>query len=89
MVEHNLISQIFLELAEEASGEAWVLFEVRGAESPLMLEQRVQVLCKGGGESLGAKPLGESSLESEEVFGLAGIESAVHIGCEENAKMWW
>ena len=36
MVEHNLISQIFLELAEKASSEAWVLFEVCGVESPLV-----------------------------------------------------
>ena len=89
MVKHNLISQIFLELPEQASGESWVLFEMCGVESPLMLEGRSQVLCKGGGESLGAKPLGKGILESEEVSGFAGVECAVHIGCEENAKMRW
>ena len=32
---------------------------------------------------------GEGRLESEEVSGLAGVESPIHIGCDEDPKVWW
>ena len=35
------------------------------------------------------EPLRVSLLESEEVAGLAGVISAVHVGVEENGEMWW
>ena len=81
MVEHDFVTQVLLKLSEKkASCETWVLLEMCGVESPLMLEERFQVL---------AEPFCEGCSESEEVAGLAGVESAVHIGIEKDAEMWW
>ena len=73
MVENNLIAK-----ASE-----------NGVELPLMLEERLQVLCKRGWEALYSQPFGEGILERKEVSGFAGVKGTVHIGCQENAEMWW
>ena len=52
MVEHDLVSQVFLELSEEASCKAWMLFEVCGVESPLVLKKGFKVLAERCGETL-------------------------------------
>ena len=43
-----------LELADEASCKAWLLLEMLSVESPLMLEERFQVVDKGGWKALNA-----------------------------------
>ena len=58
-------------------------------KSPLMLKERLQVLTERGQEALHPEPFGESCLESEKVSGFAQIESAVHVGVNENAEVWW
>ena len=52
VVENNLVAKKFLMLSDEASCEAWLLFEMGGVESPLVLKKRFQVLNKGGWEAL-------------------------------------
>ena len=87
MVEHDLVTWVFLELSEKASCEAWMLLEVCGVKSPLVLKKTFQVLAERCGESLKSEPFGEGCLESNEVASFAGVECAVHIGIEENAEM--
>ena len=89
MVEHDFVAQVFLKLTEEASSETWLLLEVCSVKSPLMLKERLQVLTERGREALYPEPFGESCLESEKVSGFAQIESAVHVGVNENAEVWW
>ena len=60
-----------------------------GVELPLVLEERLQVLCKGWWEALYSQPFCESSLKGKEVSGFAGVKSAVHIGCQEDAEVLW
>ena len=52
VVENNLIAKKFLKLTDKTSCETWLLFEMGGVESPLMLKKRFQVLNKGGWEAL-------------------------------------
>ena len=52
LVENNLIAKKFLKLTDKTSCEAWLLFEMGGVESPLMLKKRFQALNKGGWEAL-------------------------------------
>ena len=52
LVENNLIAKKFLKLTDKTSCETWLLFEMGGVESPLMLKKRFQVLNKGGWEAL-------------------------------------
>ena len=47
-----------------------------------MLEEWLQMLCERGREALYAQPFCKNGLEHEEVSGLAGIESAIHVGCD-------
>ena len=54
VVEDNLVAKKFLELADEASCKAWLLLEMLSVESPLMLEERFQVVDKGGWKALNA-----------------------------------
>ena len=89
MVEYDVGTQVFLKLSEKASCESWMLLEVCGVKSPLVLEERVQVLGERCGEPLKSEPFCKGCLESKEVTGLAWVEGAVHIGIEEDAEMWW
>ena len=52
LVENNLIAKKFLKLTDKTSCETWLLFEMGGVESPLVLKKRFQVLNKGGWEAL-------------------------------------
>ena len=52
LLENNLIAKKFLKLTDKTSCETWLLFEMGGVESPLMLKKRFQVLNKGGWEAL-------------------------------------
>ena len=54
VVENNVAAKEFLKLTDEASCEAWLLFEIGGVESPLMLKKRFQVLNQRGWETLNA-----------------------------------
>ena len=58
-------------------------------ELPLLLEEWLQMLCERCREALYTQPFGKSGLEHEEVSSLAGIESAIHVGCNENVEVWW
>ena len=87
MMEYDVVAQVFLELTDEASCKARLLFEVCCVKSPLVLKERLQVLTERGRESLQPEPFCEGCLECEKVSGFAGEESAVHIGVQENAKM--
>ena len=40
VVENNVAAKEFLKLTDEASCEAWLLFEMGSVESPLMLKKR-------------------------------------------------
>ena len=39
MVQDHLVTEIFLQLAKQASCEVWLLFEVREVELPLVMEK--------------------------------------------------
>ena len=54
VVENNVAAKKFLKLTDETSCEAWLLFEIGGVESPLMLKKRFQVLNQRGWETLNA-----------------------------------
>ena len=83
MVDHNLVAEVFLKLAEQAGCEARLLFEVGSVKSPLMLKEGLQVLAEGSREALYPEPFCERCLEREKVSGFAGVESAVHAGVNE------
>ena len=80
MMEYDVVAQVFLELTDEASCKARLLFEVCCVKSPLVLKERPQVLTERGREPLQPEPFGEGGLECEKVSGFAGEEGAVHIG---------
>ena len=46
MVKDDLVAQKFLELPEQAGREAGLVFQMVGMEPPLVLEERLQVLCE-------------------------------------------
>ena len=46
MVEHDLVAQVLLELPEKASCKTWMLLEVCGVESPLVLKKGFEVLAE-------------------------------------------
>ena len=52
VMQDDVVAQVFLELSVEAGGKAWALLEMGCMESPLMLEERLQVLGEGCGKPL-------------------------------------
>ena len=47
MVKYCVWTKKFLELAEQPSCKAGLLFEMRVVEAPLVCEEWVQMLCEG------------------------------------------
>ena len=82
-----MLAEVFLELAKQACRKAGLMLEVHVVEAPLVLEERLQVLNKGGREPLELEPFGVGRSESEEVTGLAWVVGAVHVGVKKDARV--
>ena len=63
MVEDNFVTKELLLLTKEPGSKAWLLFEVGDMKTPLVLEERFNVLVKGWWKALGAEPFFERQLE--------------------------
>ena len=60
-----------------------------GVKAPLVLEERLQMLCEGLWKSLELEPFCIGRLECKEVARLAGIVGAVHVGLEKDVEVLW
>ena len=89
MVEHGVIAEMFLELANEAGCKTWLLLEVSSVQTPLVFQERVQMLREGRRKPLEFEPFGVGCLECEKITCFAGVERAAHVGIQEDTELWW
>ena len=87
MVKNDLGTEELLKLTKEPGSKTWLLFEVSDTKTPLVLEERLDMLIKGWWKSWGAEPFPKGCLEGDEVASFGWVESAAHIGIKENALL--